>query len=259
MRALIIAFSTYSRVPMPHVNFNEKSMRYCMCCFPIVGLFIGACEAALYYLFASVFHMSGMFAACVLTVAPVLITGGIHLDGYMDTMDAKHSYKSKEEKLAILKDPHLGAFAVISAMVYFVLYVGATYQMLTYLEDGNVIKMVVPIAYIFVLERVLSGLSVVLFPKAKNDGMLAATACQADRKVAVILVILGLIFTAVSAIACPVRTMVIAGTGLICFARYRVMSEKLFGGTTGDLAGEFLQTTELLCILMLFVCSEIMK
>ena len=41
------------------------------------------------------------------------VTGGFHIDGFMDTMDAFHSYKPREEKLAILKDSHIGAFAVI--------------------------------------------------------------------------------------------------------------------------------------------------
>ena len=36
-----------------------------------------------------------------------------HIDGFMDTMDAFHSYKPREEKLTILKDSHMGAFAVI--------------------------------------------------------------------------------------------------------------------------------------------------
>ena len=43
---------------------------------------------------------------------PVLITGGIHLDGLLDTADALSSYKTKEEKLEILKDSHAGAFAL---------------------------------------------------------------------------------------------------------------------------------------------------
>ena len=45
---------------------------------------------------------------------PLMITGGFHVDGFMDTMDAFHSYQEKEQKLNILKDSHIGAFAAVS-------------------------------------------------------------------------------------------------------------------------------------------------
>lgn len=258
MRALIIAFSTYSRVPMPRVNFNEKAMRYCMCFFPIVGLFIGCVEAALYYLFHEVWELSFVFAALVLTAVPILITGGIHVDGYMDVADAKRSYKSREEQLAIMKDPHIGAFAVIDTICYFILYIGTSYQLLVSMGDGCYAKNVVPIVYIFVIERVLSGLSVVVFPKAKSDGMLATTAKTADKKVAAILVIMGIVFTAISAFVRPIHTAVVATIALIFFVAYWISSKQQYGGTTGDLAGDFLQKTEYACLIALLAVFEIL-
>lgn len=250
MRALIIAFSTFTRVPMPRVAYNQKAMRHCICFFPIVGLFIGMCEAALYYLFCSVLDVSYILAACVLTVTPVLLTGGIHFDGYLDTMDARHSYRSKEEKLTILKDPHVGSFAVIRAILYFILYFGICYELLTHMT-GDRVKNSIVVVYIFVIERVLSGLSVVLFPKAKEDGMLATIAAQADKYVAVWLVLSGILFTVVSALVRPVQSACVAGAALLLFVNYRLRSWKEFGGTTGDLAGHFLQTTELGCMIAL--------
>ncbi len=56
---------------------------------------------------------------------PLLLTGGFHVDGFMDTMDAFHSYQPKERKLEILKDSHIGAFAVIMLAVYGLIYMGA--------------------------------------------------------------------------------------------------------------------------------------
>ena len=52
----------------------------------------------------------------------LLVTGGIHMDGYMDTMDALHSYGSREKKLEILKDSHIGAFAVIMTVPHLQTY-----------------------------------------------------------------------------------------------------------------------------------------
>lgn len=55
---------------------------------------------------------------------PGSVTGGIHLDGLLDTADALSSYKTKEEKLEILKDSHAGAFAIIIGICWFVLVSG---------------------------------------------------------------------------------------------------------------------------------------
>lgn len=108
MKAILIAFSTYSKIPMPHFKWDPKALQYSMCAFPLVGAVIGAGEFAIWYLFGFLLQWSEVFTAALLTIFPILITGGIHMDGFLDTVDAKSSYKSKEEKLQILKDPHTG-------------------------------------------------------------------------------------------------------------------------------------------------------
>lgn len=254
MRALIIAFSTYSRIPMPRVEFKEKSMRYCMCFFPVVGMVIGIIEALSGYGLLELDGLSMLFAAGILTVLPILLTGGIHMDGYFDTIDARHSYKSKEEKLEILKDPHLGAFAVIYGIAYFVLYYAVVCQLLTNAYgEINTWKLCVEITAIFVLERILSGISVVTFPKAKKSGMLATTADAAEKKVKAILITEGLAVAIAAILVCPVYGATIVLIQAFMFVYYRIMSTKEFGGITGDLAGYFLQLTELASLLGLAV------
>ena len=66
-------------------------------------------------------------AAGILLAVPIFITGGIHMDGFMDTCDARASYGDREKKLAILKDTHTGAFAVIFGALYLILYGGGMY------------------------------------------------------------------------------------------------------------------------------------
>ncbi|MCL1855379.1 MAG: adenosylcobinamide-GDP ribazoletransferase, partial [Clostridia bacterium] len=41
IHSVVLAFSMFSRVPMPQVVWNEKNMRYMMCGFPLVGVLIG--------------------------------------------------------------------------------------------------------------------------------------------------------------------------------------------------------------------------
>ena len=42
IKSLVIAFSMYSKIPMPHLELEEKDMRYVMGFFPLAGLVIGA-------------------------------------------------------------------------------------------------------------------------------------------------------------------------------------------------------------------------
>ena len=124
IKSLILAFSMYSRIPVPHVRLEEKDMKYTFGFFPLVGVVIGALFSG-WLIFARKFCIGTITSMCVSGVFLLLITGGIHIDGYMDTMDAVHSYGNREKKLEILKDSHIGAFAVIMLATYVLAAAGA--------------------------------------------------------------------------------------------------------------------------------------
>ena len=50
--SFIVAFSMYSKIPMPRADWNKENMKYSMCFFPWVGLVIGALELGWFYLAA---------------------------------------------------------------------------------------------------------------------------------------------------------------------------------------------------------------
>ena len=101
--SLIIAIAMYSKIPMPQAEWNEKNMRYAMCFFPVVGVVIGAAEFAAGYALLHWLHCKPLLFSVAMTLIPVLITGGIHLDGFADTVDAMSSYAERERRLEILK------------------------------------------------------------------------------------------------------------------------------------------------------------
>ena len=76
-------------------------MKYALCFFPAVGVF---CTGALWlwYALCCTLGVSGVLFAAVAAALPLLITGGIHMDGFMDTVDALSSHQSKERKLEIM-------------------------------------------------------------------------------------------------------------------------------------------------------------
>ncbi len=209
-------------------------MRYSMCFFPLIGVVIAMLSFGADYLLGLV-ESGNVFRAMVLTVIPYLVTGGIHLDGYLDTTDARRSWQGKEDRLRILKDPHVGAFAVIFGALLLLVQFGC-FSELRHEQIG-----IVCVGY--VLSRCLSGLSVLLFPKAKKDGMLKLTSDSAQKakgRVVVILCAQACLCVLCLALWVKMAFLPVLLVCLLIFCYYRRMSEKEFGGTTGDLAGWFL-------------------
>ena len=124
IKSMIIAFSMYSKIPMPQFEWKDEDMKYMLCFFPWVGVVIGLC-VYLWRIICDRFQIGTLCDTLIGTAIPLLITGGFHVDGFMDTMDAFHSYQPKEKKLEILKDSHIGAFAVLMLGLYGLIYAGA--------------------------------------------------------------------------------------------------------------------------------------
>lgn len=245
LKSMVIAFSTYSCIPMPHVEWDEKGMKYSMCFFPLIGVVIGLLSIDCLYGMQAL-RMGGTATAAMLTALPVLISGGIHMDGFLDTVDARRSYRPKEERLRILKDPHAGAFAVIYGTLYLMLCFAL------FSEIGE--KQIWIVASGYVLSRILSAISVVTFQKAKKDGMAAMSANATDSRVKWILIAELAVWIVVMLLIHPVYAAGSIGAAVFCFWYYRIMAYRSFGGVTGDLAGWFLQICEggiLLAIVLL--------
>ena len=204
LNSLAIAISMYSKIPVPTVDWNEKNMKYAMCFFPVVGVITGILQFGIGYALLEYTSCGKFFFAAVMSLIPVLVTGGIHLDGYADTIDAISSYGDREKKLQILKDPHTGAFAVIGLCVYFVAVLALWSEAESYMLPiaacmyplsrslwSEAESYMLPIAAcMYPLSRSLSGISVVSFHPAKNSGLLRTFQDGAQKKrVRIVLII----------------------------------------------------------------------
>ena len=238
--SIIIAFSMYSKIPMPKVEWNDKNMKYTMCFFPVIGIVIGVCVQIIgTLLIKSTF--GSLFFSVIMTLLPIMITGGIHLDGFLDTMDALSSWGDKEKKLQILKDSNSGAFAIIGMGCYLLCNIA--------LWSEVSVEMLPLISWSYVLSRALSGYSVVTFQTAKNSG-LAKTFQDAAQKnrVKMIRYCWIVISTGCMLVYNPRNAITLFVAGTLFFQYYKILCKKQFGGITGDLAGYFLQVFELLML-----------
>lgn len=238
---LLVALSTYSAIPVPQFQWTEKNMKYAICFFPVVGAVCGAALWA-WFTLGHFLQVSSLFFAAAATSIPLLITGGIHMDGFMDTVDALASHQTQERKLEILKDPHCGAFAVAYCGIYLLLYTGLIHE----LFEADCITVLCPT---FVLSRSLSALCAVALPKARRSGMLYAYTAEATGYIPTLVLSLTSFLSGCAAILLsPLPGSLAVLSSLISVLLYRHIAMRQFGGVTGDTAGFFLQSCELACL-----------
>ena len=107
-----MAWGMFCAIPCPYPHWDSGKRPAMLACFPLIGLVIGA----IWCLFAWLIGLMGglgLFGPLVLAFLPYLLTGFIHLDGFMDCCDAILSRRDLPERQRILKDSHVGSFAVI--------------------------------------------------------------------------------------------------------------------------------------------------
>lgn len=239
VRNMISAAALYTRIPMPRLNYREGDYKYALFFLPWVGGLLGI-------LLHAVTLCPGWdwaplsFQVCVVAALPLLVTGGFHLDGYMDVQDALRSYKTREEKLAILKDPHIGAFAVVGIAILAILWFGGTAMLLNGYAYGSGV-----LYFVFFHGRALGAFAALVFKRAKKDGLLAEEAKKANWWVLTLVVLETLFMAAITLLVCGMYAVWMAvGMGL-AFVRCVWIAYRQFGGFSGDSIGWLIVSTEL--------------
>ena len=251
-RSVAMAFMTFSRIPMPHVEWEERSMRYLLAAFPLVGVVV-ALVCALWANLAAVLGFAPLVLAAGLVAIPLLVTGGIHLDGFCDVSDALSSHAEPERKCQIMKDPHVGAFSVMSVGLYLIVYVAVCSDLSL---DARSLAC---ICAIYPTERCLSGLLCLLNPKNSSDGMVSLFKKSASQRACVIILACGLLLCAGFALwANWVLGLVGLATAAIVWFAVRAVAKKQFGGVNGDVAGFFLQMAELAMLAAILLAQKVM-
>lgn len=237
LKGIISAFGVYSRIPVPKIEAENSDLRYMLCFFPWVGAVIGVCV----FLWRMACEKLGIGEICFVltgTAIPLIITGGFHADGFLDVSDSLCSYGSREKKLEILKDPHIGAFAVIRLAVYYLIYAAAFSE----IEDKGLFGAA---CCGFFISRALAGISALCLPKAKTEGMLSFFSDSAEKKTVIVwLFVQGAACSALMAYMSLSGCIAALTAAVVSFLYYKAMCRRQFGGTTGDTAGYFVLICE---------------
>ncbi|KUO49760.1 MAG: hypothetical protein APF76_00500 [Desulfitibacter sp. BRH_c19] len=113
MSSFLLAFSFLTIIPAYGSRVaGEKDMANSLYFYPLVGLLIGGFLALMAY--ASDVLSLGLGGDALIVVIWIILTGGLHMDGVMDSADGLFSGRDRERKLEILKDSRVGAMGVIA-------------------------------------------------------------------------------------------------------------------------------------------------
>ncbi|MBR4513855.1 MAG: adenosylcobinamide-GDP ribazoletransferase [Lachnospiraceae bacterium] len=251
IKGLLYALSLYTRIPVPAGKLKAEDGRKAIVFLPVAGAIIGLIIFGLSFLFSGK-SLPELFVISVYTLVPLVLTGGFHVDGFMDVADAKNSYKSPEEKLKILKDPHIGAFAIIRLVMLGFVWLTAM-SVLVRAEERTAFYLC---SISFFMVRAACALLSVCVKRARKDGMLISETdgVSASDK---LIISLQLVAGIVVMIALYPLAGVLSVIAVILFSVYYVlMCMREFSGVTGDTAGYYITVCETL-ILTAIAASEL--
>ncbi|MFI3207530.1 MAG: adenosylcobinamide-GDP ribazoletransferase [Eubacteriales bacterium] len=229
-RSFIICMAMYSIIPMPMIEWEKKNMKYTMCFLPLIGGIIGACMYGIYTVMGT---FTENFQVIALLFIPIILSGGIHMDGWLDTCDAYFSYGDKEKKLEILKDPRTGAFGVLGAIVYFMGLFAVFSQLI---ENGGTYFLAVSLVYI--ISRSVGALCMILVPNARKGGLGASFSDASSQRCVCYTLGIWLLSCVIALWMMDLYLcIIILGTVFISLLVILPMYMRKFGGITGDLTG----------------------
>jgi adenosylcobinamide-GDP ribazoletransferase len=187
-------------------------------------------------------HLSSV----LLLLLPLLLTGGLHADGFMDTMDGVFSGRSRERKLEIMKDSRVGANGVTSFVLLLLLNWAILLDMPPF--------WLVPALFVMpVIGRCMMVGAITCFPYARPEGMGKAFAEYAGKK--------SLWLAFFLTVVCVAPWGPLAGAAFlvsavftVCFARYIT---GVLGGLTGDVYGALTLLNEVLVLLVFLLGSQV--
>ena len=232
--------------------------------FPLVGLLLGTVLASIDVITLLVlgadfpgrsrgtvtyFPISTILLwSILLVVTMVVLTRALHLDGFMDSWDALLGGFDRERRMAILRDPNVGAFAVVGVICLLLVKVAAMIGLPTTGADRLPVLLLFPC-----LSRWAMLLTMELYPYVRSNGIGTAFFDGGQGRFRWQL-ILGFVFTLVVSVtlAGMVGLVLLAAACAVAWG-IGAWATRLLGGVTGDIYGAVNELTEVVVLLMVLM------
>lgn len=226
-------FLTIFPGPRPRAEELSRSSGY----FPLVGLILGLILAGLDWGLGEV--LPAQIVNVLLVGALLLLTRGIHLDGFLDTCDGLGSPGPPRERLRVMSDSRVGAFGVIGGCVLILLKYASLFLLIGNLRLPGLILMPVVSRWAIIW-------AIFVFPTAKREGMgWAFKQGTGARELA-----LATLFALAGSLALVgLRGVIMLGLALLATSALAWLLCRSFGGQTGDTYGALNELMEVFFLL----------
>ncbi len=235
----LIATAVLTRLPVG-ASVPDGGIAPASWTFPLVGAGVGALTAIVF----SVAEFAGCgsaVAALLALAASLLITGAFHEDGLADVADGFGGGRTRDEKLAIMRDSRHGTYGILAL----VLSVGLRATALGTI--GDMIHAGLALVAAHAVSRGALPVMMRLMRPARSDG-LGASAGRPSLAVAIIALLLGALI-AVAVLGPPAGIAALALTAAV-ETLGALLAWRQIGGYTGDVLGFFQQIGEIVMLLV---------
>ncbi|EIJ79897.1 cobalamin-5-phosphate synthase CobS [Bacillus methanolicus PB1] len=246
IKGFLINLQFFTSVPVPlKLPMNKSHLKKAIQTFPLLGIFQGFVFSLVLYFLQHNTPFSDLAVAFFLWLMTIILTGGIHLDGWMDASDAYFSFRDREKRLEIMKDPRTGAFGVISVIILLSSRFLFIYEITV---QANLFSFYL-MMFIPFLGKSAMGYFFTGLPSARKEGMAFFFRQAADVRSLWIyplylLFFFGLAFLVNIKLFLFSAVMFFSAVVAVIFLKYKIM--KWFGGVTGDVLGSAVEGVELL-------------
>ncbi len=247
----LIAVQFLTRIPVSFLLNNnqveiytQKNLSRTLKYYPLIGLILGAALVAFTFLLQSFAQSHSLYISGLVVSFWILITGGLHLDGVADMADAwVGGLGDKQKTLDIMKDPVCGPFAVIAVVLVILLKFILVYELIQY----NPYFLLVPPLF----SRSLVVVLLMITPYVRKNGMgsMLNTASEKYKNITSIFVLIAACIYFLNIIVDINVIIGVSFLSVVFYFLFRMNIIKRVSGLTGDLAGAFIEYTELVVLL----------
>lgn len=252
---VLVAFSFLTILPMPDVEMPPQRLARAVGAFPLVGVGVGM------LLVVAALGITRLFppgvGAAILLATWVLVTGALHLDGFLDACDGLFGGRTPKARLEIMRDERIGAFALSGGVLLLLAKYAALVSVLSSTSispssspvffSGSIAVLAPPLIVVPLLARFAMVFAMIRFPYARETGLGAVMKAGAGpRELAV-----------ASATALIISVGLLGETGLAFWVGTLAITwvmahwvQRRIPGLTGDIYGAICELVEMVLLLV---------
>lgn len=232
-------------IPLPGGKISPREVGRSLAYFPAVGAIIGLILLGLNWVLGLILPQA--LVNILLVVSLAIVSGGLHLDGFVDTCDGMVGHKTVRERWRVMKDSRAGAFGIIGVcLLLLVKYVS--------LNSVPANWLVLTLLLMPALSRWAMVYAVFAYPYAKPSGLGKVFKQEASLSVFLVATVIAL---AIAVIPAQLFGLVIMLGVWIIVTAIAFYLKGRFGGLTGDTYGAINEIAEVLVLILVCLLAHI--